>query len=154
MASERYVATGLSAAIAASPGKTALNVIGGTGVRPSIYFVDLSIDGTPADVMIRMQVMRTSAVGTAGSAVTPAQLDGSGIAAEATAGETHSAEPTYTAATELIDVDRHFRAPLQFQAVDQLAGFQIPASANAGVGFRAFHASSTPFLNATAHWSE
>ena len=153
MANEKYAATGLDAAIAVSPGTTALGVTGGTGVRPSIYFVDASFDGTPSDIMIRFQAMRSTAAGTS-TAVTPAQLDGSGIAAEATAGENHSAEPTYTAATELIDVDRHFRAPFQFVAVDPTAGFQVPATAANGVGFRGFHASATPGLNVTAHWAE
>ena len=153
MAAEKYAATGLGAAIAVSPGKTALGVTGATTVRPSIYMIDASIDGTPSDVMIRIQAMRSSAAGTS-TAVTPAQLDGSGIAAEAVAGENHSAEPTYTAATELLDVDRHFRAPLQFVAVDAASGLQIPATAAAGIGVRGFHASVTPGLNVSAHWTE
>lgn len=154
MAAEKYGATGFDTAITTSPGDTALTVIGATTVRPSIYFVDASFDGTPSDIMIRFQAMRFSAVGTQGAGVTPAQLDGSGIAAEATCGENHSAEPTYTASTELIDVDRHFRAPFQFVAVDPSSGFQIPATAANGVGFRGFHASATPGLNVTAHWTE
>ena len=75
MASERYAATGLSAAIAASPGKTALTVISAATIRPSIYFIDASFDGTPSDVMARIQAMRFTAAGTAGGAVTPAPLD-------------------------------------------------------------------------------
>lgn len=154
MAAEKFGATGTDAAIAASPGTTALTVISASTVRPSIYFIDGSFSGTPSDIMIQFQAMRFTAAGTAGGAVTPAPLDTLGAAALATCGENHSAEPTYTAATELIDVARHFRAPFQFVAVDPSAGLLLPATAANGVGFRSFHASATPGCSVTAHWVE
>lgn len=155
MASERYAATGLQSAIAVSPGKTALGLVSAASIRPMIYFLDVSVDGTPSDVMIRMQGRRYTAAGTA-TAVTPVQLDPSGSAtgARGTANANHTIEPTYTAASSLFDVDRHFRAPYQFQAVDQLAGLTAPAIAANGIGIIGFHASATPGLNATMHWVE
>lgn len=147
-----YAATGQDAAVAASPGTTALGITGGTTVRASIYDVVVGYGGTPADNALRFQAQRITTAGTS-TAVTPAPLDSQDPAAVMAAGENHSAEPTYTAATELIDISLNQRATFRWVAAPG-GELVTPATASNGIGFRSFHASYTGSSEVTAHWQE
>ena len=104
-----YSVQGLSAS--GTGPKTAFNLIGAATVRPGIRRLNIGFRTNPnsTDQQIRVNVGNTTAVGTAGSAATPKALDPSDpIAAQCTAGITHSAEPT--AGTNWIDTDLNQRA--------------------------------------------
>lgn len=152
--SHRYGVTGEQTAVETSPGETILNLFApGTTRRGWIYYMAFSAGGTMADQVQRVQVQRTTAVGTEGAGVTPTALDGGNPAAVLDAGEDHSVEPTYTAATELWDQDVHVRATPQIQLQPD-SHIVIPATTNAGVGARSFSANYTGSAHATFHYSE
>lgn len=148
----RYGAFGAGAA-AASPGRTILEVVGGTGVRPGIYDLILSCDGTPADIAFIWKVMRRTVAGTA-TAFTPTLLDpGDPKAATATANANASAEPTVTANSEVLDLSLNQRATFRWVAAPGGELF-APATAANGLTARVQHASSTASCRAQAHWAE
>jgi hypothetical protein len=97
-------------------------------------------------------VRRSTAVGTEGAGVVPAPIDGD-AASILDGAEDHTAEPTYTAATELLDQIINQRAAFRWVAAPGGA-LLIPASANNGIGFCAFHASYTGSAEVTAHFEE
>lgn len=146
----RYAATGLCTS---GSNKTALSLTGGTGVRFAVYDAWFSSVTTPADVAIRVAIMRISAEGT-NTTVTPTALDSADPASEVDAGENHSAEPTYTAGTEILDNSFNQRATLRWVAVPG-GEIVVPASSGAGLGFKTLSVSSgTPQVEVTAHWFE
>lgn len=152
--SAKYAGTGQDAAITTTPGTTAFEVhaITATLRRGWLYYFNFGFGGTPADIAIRMQVMATTAAGTA-TAVTPKALQSADVASMMTAGENHSAEPTYTAASEFFDVAMPQRSIFQWQAIP---GGELvwPATNVNGIGIKCFHASSTVDAECTAHWEE
>lgn len=95
---------------------TILGLTGSAAIRPKIYDFVIGSDATPADNAAEYVWQRTTAAGTS-TAVTPQKLDPLTSAAVATAGEAHSAEPTYTA-----------DAILWQQAVNQRATFRWVAA--------------------------
>lgn len=130
-----------------------LEVVGGTGVRPGIYDVIIGSDATPADNAFIIKAMRRTAAGTA-TAFTPVALDGGDPkAATATANANATAEPTYTANSELLDIRINQRATFRWVAAPG-GELYVPATAAAGIGFRVQHASSTATFGVTAHWAE
>lgn len=148
---KRYVATGLCTT---GTNKTALHLAGASTVRAAIYDAFFSSASTPADVAIRVAIQRITAVGTEGSAVVPAPLDSADPASLIDAGENHSAEPTYTSATEMFDQSFNQRATLRWVAVPG-GELIIPATAANGFGFKSLAVSSgTPQMEVTAHWQE
>lgn len=151
--SRRYAATGANV-LAASPGKTALNVFQTSNTtRGRLYDVMFGSSGTPADSAFRWRLSKSTAVGTEGAGVVPIALDSGDPAALYDGAEGHSAEPTYTAATEVIDIALNQRATFRWVAAPD--GEMIgPATANAGFGLAAFHASSVVASEATFHWQE
>ena len=70
-----------------------------------------------------------------------------------TAGKNHTAEPTYTASTELLTIQNNLRASQRWVAAP---GFElvIPATNLAGIGAKAIHASSTAEVSVTFMWLE
>jgi hypothetical protein len=150
---DRYAATGNQAAVTASPGDTALTVLATTLTRAKIYELIFSQGGTPADNVIEWLVRRFSAVGTEGAGVTPTPLDADAPAAQLDAGEDHSAEPTYTAATELLDFDLNQRATFRFVAAPG-GEFIVPATASAGIGMTPISSGYSGIANVSAHWEE
>jgi hypothetical protein len=96
--------------------KTAVTVIGSTTARPSVFDVLLGSSTTAADNAIVAAVSRFTAAGTAGSSFTPLPLDPSDVASVATAGITHSAEPTYTANQNLLRIVFNQRATFRWVA--------------------------------------
>lgn len=152
--SHRYGVTGQQAAVEASPGETIVNLFNtATTRRAWLFYFALSCGGTMADQVQTVQVQRTTAVGTEGGGVTPAALDPGNPAAILDAGEDHSAEPTYTAASELWEQDMHVRATPQVQLQPD-SHIVIPATANNGIGVRSFSANYTGGAKATMHYME
>lgn len=150
---DKYAATGTQAAVTASPGDTALAVLAVTLVRAKLYELIFSQGGTPADNVIQWLVRRLSAVGTEGAGVTPAPLDSDAPAAQLDGAEDHSVEPTYIAATELLDFDLNQRATFRFVAAPG-GEFIIPATASAGIGMTPISSAYTGVANVSAHWEE
>ena len=151
---DRYAATGEQAAVTATPGDTALTVHAiGTTVRGRLYELLFSQGATPADNVIQWLVRRLTALGTEGAAVVPEQLDSDAPAAILDAGEDHSVEPTYTAATELLDFDLNQRATFRFVAAPG-GEFLLPAVTNAGIGTTPISAAYTGIARTSAHWDE
>ncbi len=151
---DRYAATGEQTAVEAAPSETTLYVFNpGTTVRGQMYELLFSQGAAPADTVIQWLVQRGTAVGTEGAGVVPAPLDSDAPASILDAGEDHSAEPTYTAATELLDFDLNQRATFRFVAAPG-GEFMIPAVANAGIGAVPASAAYTGIARTTMHWSE
>ena len=120
--------------------------------RARLREVLVGSDDTPADVAYELTLQRTTAAGTA-TAVTPTALDASAPASYLTAGKNHTAEPTYTASTELLTIQNNLRASQRWVAAP---GFElvIPATNLAGIGAKAIHASSTAEISVTFMWLE
>ena len=151
---DKYAATGLITAVTATPGDTALTVHSlGTTKRGLLYELIFSQGAAPADNIIEWLVRRLTALGTEGAAVVPAPLDTGAPAAILDAGEGHTLEPTYTAATELLDFDLNQRATFRFVAAPG-GEFRIPAVANAGIGITPISAAYAGIGRAVAHWEE
>lgn len=150
MPGRRYAVTGQSAV--ASPTDTCLGITGGTAVRPEIYDVLIGSSATPADNAIIWKIQRTTAAGTSTS-VTPAALDSGDPASTTTAGQAHSAEPTYTASTVLFNLALNQRASHRFIA-DPNGGMKAPATSNNGLALYPVHSSFTGNVDATIHFCE
>ena len=120
--------------------------------RGSVTRVTLSSSATPADNAIIWTFQRCTTTGTMTS-VTPALRDTADGAADLLAGENATAEPTYTASTELFDNALNQRATLivVYQEGHEIT---IPATANNGLGIKAAHASFTGNVEATVSWTE
>jgi hypothetical protein len=149
----RYAATGLNAC-AASPGKTACNTFQTSNtIRPRFFDIIFGSDGTPADNALRFRVSRSTAVGTEGTGVVPVALDSADPAALMDSSEGHSAEPTYTAATEVLDVPLNQRATFRWVCAPD-GEVICPATAANGLGVAAIHASYVGNCEAVMHWQE
>lgn len=149
---DRYAATGTNT-VTAAPGDTVLTVFANaTTARAKLYELIFSQSGAPADNVIQWLVRRFTALGTEGAGVTPAPLDIDAPAAVLDAGEDHTVEPTYTAATELLDFDLNQRATFRFVAAPG-GELWLPAVANAGIGATPISA-YTGDARVTAHWEE
>jgi hypothetical protein len=142
---------GSVAAVAASPGKTALGLNAATTTRARINQFVLSVGGTPvADNILDWQIRRFTTLGTS-TPVTPVAKDAASPASLLTAGNNYSAEPTFT--TTLFDIAVHQRSLFQWNAAP---GSEIltPATANNGVGVTPIHASYNGSAQASLHWFE
>lgn len=146
-----YAVTGPSESGTAD--KTAVTIIGGSTVRPRIYDVTLGNSATPADQAALAFLARFTAVGTAASNPTPEPLDPNEAAALATAGITHSAEPTYTAGKTLLRIPFNQRATYRWVASpgSELVG---PATANNGIGVKLSTATAAMILGASVLFME
>lgn len=138
---------------AGTANKTAVTIIGATTVRPEVVEVIASISTAPADQNVHVVSARFTAAGTAASNPTPKPLDPSDVASVATAGITHSAEPTYTASESLIDFYLHFRNTMRWVAQEG-CGLKGPATAANGIGTRLVAASASATIRATVHFRE
>jgi len=138
----------------ASSAITALTIAAqSTAHRNIIYDITIGNVGAPADLVTLHTIQRITAVGTAGSAVTPSLLDLADRASQSAVGENHSSEPTYTSATELMEIPLNHRATFRWVAAP--GGELItPASNNAGIGAKALHASATTEWRVGVMWEE
>lgn len=134
--------------------KTAATVVASTTVRPRVYEFDVGLTTAPnsTDQQLEFGCGRFTAAGTAGSAPTPNPVDPADVAAVATAGITHSAEPTY-AATYLMDQAMNQRAMFRFVAVP---GYELvaPATAANGIGLKNIAITATSVITGTLFWTE
>lgn len=146
----RYSAVG-SGAVAASPGRTLLTVIGAATIRPILYFAQMGFD-TPADNQVECFLGRITTTGTV-TAVTPQPLDNVEIASVSTSGKNASAEPTYSPAQGHFDFYLNQRSPYIWQTIPEYGVKGVATAAN-GFGLRAIHASATPGTLPIIHFEE
>lgn len=123
-----------------------------TAVEPSIFFFTMGSETTPADNQIIWRAGRHTAAGTA-TAVTPQNLGPSTVAATASAGENHTAEPTYTAGAVLFRLGLNQRAAHSI-VLDPEGCLTAPATANNGITVYPAHASATPDVSMVIHFRE
>ena len=150
----RYSASGSQNLPASSTPITALTIASQSTVhRNIIYDIVIANVGAPADLVTLHTIQRITAVGTAGSAVTPSLLDIADRASQSAVGENHSSEPTYTSATELLEIPLNHRATFRWVAAP---GGEIitPATNNAGIGAKAAHASASTEWRVGCLWEE
>lgn len=117
--------------------KTAVTVIAASTVRPRImeFAVGLTTAPNSTDQQLDFALQRFTAAGTAGSSPTPLPIDPGDVAAVATAGITHSAEPTYTSTGILFEQAMNQRAMFRHVAVPGFE-FMAPATAANGIGLK------------------
>lgn len=148
----KYAATGRRA----SGTNLTVLTVGNPGSGPKrarLFELQLSSRDTPVDQALNFAVLRATALGTS-TAVTPEKFDPADAAAVMLAGEAHSAEPTYTAGSELIDQAFNLKAIFRFVTAPEW-GFVIPATASNGLGVRSLAVSSgTPNIECTVHFEE
>ncbi len=138
---------------AAGTNKTIGTVIATTAIRPRIYDIMIGATSTPADIASDIHVARFTAVGTAGSSVTPIALDPLSVAATATAGQAHSAEPTY-AGVSLLSFGLYQRNTVRWVCSVEGGEIIATAAANNGIGVYTKASGATPTHSMTIHWRE
>lgn len=131
---------------------TILGLTSATTIRPKIYFVQLGSYGTPQDYAAEYAIQRYTAAGTS-TAVTPQALDPGNPAALASAGEAHSAEPTYTANAVLLSIPKHLRATYQWHCKDGKE-LVLPATAANGAGIVVVAVSTAYTEACVIHYNE
>ena len=138
----------------ASSAITALGLSAATASLRRAFISEFMIGdvGTPADNAVLHTAQRFSAAGTS-TPVVPTRLDLADPESDTVAGENHSAEPTYTATEELLEIPMNTRATFRWVAAP---GYEliIPATNAAGIGWHALHASATTEWRVTAAWRE
>lgn len=131
---------------------TCLGLTSTTAIRPAIYDVIFGSNATPADNALQWLLQRYTAAGTSTS-VTPQALDPDDPAATATAGENHTAEPTYTSGAILLNISANQRSTQRW--ISSPGGeLKLPATANNGAGLQPVHSSFTGEVQATMHYEE
>lgn len=146
----KYAITGSQAV--ASPTDTVLGLTATTAVRPVIYDILVGSSATPADNALQWLIQRYTAAGTATS-VTPAPLDPDDPASTSSAGENHTAEPTYTAGTVLLSISANQRSTQRWVASPG-GGLKCPATTANGIGVQPVHPSFTGSVECTIHFEE
>lgn len=146
---KNYAATGLGTT---GTDKTILGLTSAATVRPELHYLSLGSGATPADQATTLVLKRYTAAGTA-TAVVPIALDPASPAALAAAGENHTVEPTYTAASELFSIPVNQRNTVQWWAAPG-GEIVLPATAANGVGIKSLSSTGTPTMDATFHWQE
>ena len=150
MAGSKYASTGTQNVT--TPADTVLCITGTAAQRLWCHFFSLSSYATPADNAIFWTLQRYTAAGTS-TPVVPVALDSADPASVGVSGENHTAEPTYTVATELWENAVNQRATLQLWCAPG-GEFVCPATAANGIGWQPLHASFTGVVETTCHWTE
>jgi hypothetical protein len=120
--------------------------------RPRVYDFIISQSGTPADNSISWRVQRHTATGAyTGVAATP--LDPADGSVMATGFENASAEPTYTAGSELWENAINERASYRWVAAPG-GDLIIPSTASNGIGFQVLSTTYTGAAEVTVHFEE
>lgn len=148
--SRAYSVVGVSGSGTAD--KTILGVTATAAVRPCIYDILVGNAQTPADQAVQINAQRYTAAGTA-TAFTPVAVDPGDPASTATAGITHTVEPTYTANAVLLRFGMNQRATFRWVATP---GYELkaPATAANGIGLLNKAATAAMTLDATAFFFE
>lgn len=120
--------------------------------RGKIYDLILGSEATPADAAVLWTVRRYTAAGT-NTAVTVAKMDDADAAFLGAAGENHSAEPTYTANTTVLNIPMNQRATFRWVAAP---GGELvwPATTANGFGIFPTFSTGTPVITGTVHVEE
>ena len=155
----RYSASGtqtLQATDDDSTDATALTIAAqSTAHRNWIYDINFGNIGSPADLVSVYTLARITAATTtaAGTTVTPTLLDLADRASQSKCLENLTTEPTYTANQELLEIPLNHRALFRWVASPD-GELITPATNNAGIGFKAIHASATTDFRMGAMWRE
>lgn len=135
---ERFVTK--VAAVAVGTDKTLINLFNSAAsptTRGRIYEVIIGSKDTPADNAGEFVIQRTTAVGTEGSGLTPANIDPDGPAGAYDSGlGTYSVEPTYTSAKVLLAAPINQRTTFHWRAFPG-AELILAAVQNNGAGIKA-----------------
>lgn len=148
---DRYSVKG-EQTVTTTPGATAVSLNGVTTTRAKVYDFTVGSDGTPADVALNYTAIRFSASGT-GTSFTPEPLDSDAPAALLGAETNHTAEPTYVTTDILWQITANQRATYRWVAAPD-GELMIPATADSGIGWAAFHSAATPDVVVNTHHYE
>ena len=147
----KYAVEGANAAAPAP--KTILTLIAAATTRAWIYDIIIGNSSSPLDLASKFDVMRFTAVGTAGTTPLGRALDPQNPAALITCGTGHSAEPTYTVDTELLTISLNQRAT--FRWVASPGGELVTlVTALSGIGLRWTTGTTNQVNEGTIHWEE
>jgi hypothetical protein len=125
-----------------------------TAHRNEVYDITIGNVGAPADLVTLHTIQRISNPNAANcTAVTPSLLDLADRASQTAAGENHSAEPTYTSATELMEIPLNHRATFRWVAAPG-GELVTPATNNSGIGAKAIHATAETEWRVGFMWEE
>lgn len=122
-----------------------------TAIRPRIYHIIVGSAATPADNAVELALRRTTTIGTATS-YTPVAIDPGDPAATATFSVNHSAEPTYTANSDLLHFAVNMRATYTWMAYPN-GELILPAAAN-GAGLISVAVSTAFAAHYQVYWEE
>lgn len=136
----------------ASPDDSILGITATTAVEPSINHIGVGPEDTPADASVVWKGQRHTAAGTA-TAVTPTNLGPGTTASTTTAGENHTAEPTYTAGAVVFRLGLNLRSSHSV-IFDPETCLTVPATANNGITFFPTHASQTVLMGMMLYFHE
>ncbi len=143
----------VSGRVALANPNTLLGITRGASRRGKIYDFMIGSQAAPADVSFAIALVRSTVAGTGGTAITPRGLDPDESAAVAACQEAPTAEPTYTANSELMEYALNLRATWRWVAAPD--GELIwPDTAANGIGVLLTHASDTSNVDGTVHFSE
>jgi hypothetical protein len=142
---DQTLTTSYATAITLGPNATTAN-------RNYINLITIGHLGTPGDNIIEHILQRTTTLGTS-TAVTPSRRDLADRLAQAVVGSNHTAEPTYTASTMLLRIPLATRGSIILQLAPG-AELITPATANAAIGAKALHATSTLDWSFGLGWEE
>lgn len=122
--------------------------------RGAIAEIVMGGSGTPQDHSANLFANRITAVGTEGSGLVPNNRDPAGPAGEMDSGlGVFGAEPTYTAAKQLLLVNLHHRGTYRHVCRDGWE-FLMTATQNNGMGLKTLSSSSTQSYGATVMFEE
>ena len=155
---ERYGAGMQQTAVTTVVGTTGTDALGeivaSTATRVRVYDIIFGHGGTPADNVLRWEVVRRSAAGSVGeTSIVINALDPGSPAALATAFEELTTGPTITANSQLLDFDLNQRATFRWVAAPG-GELMVAATAAAGILFNASSPAYTGIARATIHWEE
>lgn len=138
--------------VTAGTNKTAVHLIPGSVAPIFIYRVIIGSQSTPAAQAGRWVLVRTTADGT-GTAVTPAQINGTGAASRVGATVNHSIEPAYGVFQTGISLALNQQATMDWQA-NPGKEVEVPPSATAGIGLKFAESTGTALHSGTVMWEE
>ena len=145
----RYCVPGSCTTAAGS--KTA-SILSATTVRPAIYDIIIGAAAAPGDQSANWGVLRATALGT-GTAFTPNALDAGDPASLVTAAITHSAEPTYTANSNLFQASINQRTTFRWVAFPGSELKSVVTASN-GIGLRAISSTGTQVQETCVYFEE
>ena len=143
---------GTPQAVAAAYKTLAVAASSATARRGKLYDITIGTNGTPADNFYELDISRQTVVGT-GTAATPLPLDPADAAALSLGTVNLTIEPTYAAASSLLNMPGNQRVTLRWVAVP---GSELlwPATVALGLGARIKSAAYTGTATCTALFEE